>query len=62
MLLRAVPRIGLNQSDVTADHLELVFVAQHPSQVARLIPGLQFTGTIDTDTGRHGTKPVVYVS
>lgn len=61
VLQRAVPRIGTNQSDVSADHLELVFVAQHPSQVAALIPGLRFTGTIDTDTGHHGNKPVVYV-
>ena len=62
VLQRAVPRIGLNQSDVSADHLELVFVAQQPGQVARLIPGLQFTGTIDTNTGRQGTKPVVFVN
>lgn len=62
VLQRAVPRIGTNQADVSADHLELVFVAQRPSQVARLIPGLQFTGTIDTSTGRHGTNPVVFVN
>jgi multidrug resistance efflux pump len=62
VLRRAVPRIGTNQSDVTADHLELVFVAQKSSDVARLIPGLQFTGTIDTNTGREGTKPVVFVN
>jgi multidrug resistance efflux pump len=61
VLQRAVPRIGTNQADVTPDHLELVFVAQKPSDVARLIPGLQFTGTIDTNTGRQGTKPVVFV-
>ncbi len=62
VLQRAVPRIGTNQADVSPDHLELVFVAQKASDVARLIPGLQFTGTIDTDTGRHGTKPVVFVN
>ena len=61
VLQRAVPRIGLNQTDVLADHLELVFVAENASQVARLIPGLQFTGSIDTNTGRHGANPVVYV-
>ena len=62
VLRRAVPRIGTNQADVSADHLELVFAAQKPSQVARLIPGLRFTGTIDTNTGRQGTKPVVFVN
>ncbi len=62
VLQRAVPRIGTNQADVSADHLELVFVAQKASDVARLIPGLQFTGTIDTNTGGKGTKPVVFVS
>ena len=62
VLQRAVPRIGTNQADVSADHLELVFVAQKASDVARLIPGLQFTGTIDTKTGRQGTKPVVFVN
>ena len=61
VLQRAVPRIGTNQTDVTADHLQLVFVAQQPSQVAQLIPGLQFTGSIDTNTGRHGANPVVYI-
>jgi multidrug resistance efflux pump len=62
VLQRAVPRIGTNQTDVSADHLELVFRAQNPSDVARLIPGLRFSGTIDTDTGGQGTKPVVFVS
>lgn len=62
VLQRAVPRIGTNQADVSANHLELVFVAQKPSEVARLIPGLQFTGTIDTNTGKQGTKPVVFVN
>jgi multidrug resistance efflux pump len=62
VLQRAVPRIGTNQADVSPDHLELVFVAQTPSQVARLIPGLRFTGSIDTSTGRENTKPVVFVN
>jgi len=61
VLQRAVPRIGSGQNDVQKDHLELVFVPVDVSTVARLIPGLTFTGTIDTRTGKSGTERVVYV-
>jgi multidrug resistance efflux pump len=48
VLLRAVPRIGNNQSDVPKGSLQLVFIAHDQSQVANLIPGLRFHGEIDT--------------
>ncbi|MDQ1744616.1 MAG: hypothetical protein QOE23_2955 [Pseudonocardiales bacterium] len=61
VLDRAVPRIGTAQTDVAPDHLELIFRPQHPAQVSRLIPGLRFTGSIDTRSGTQDTRPVVYV-
>jgi hypothetical protein len=61
VLDRAVPRVGASQDDVAPDHLELIFRPQNAAQVSRLIPGLRFTGSIDTRSGRQGTQPVVYV-
>jgi biotin carboxyl carrier protein len=61
VLDRAVPRVGTAQDDVAADHLELIFRPRNPAQVSRLIPGMRFTGSIDTRSGKQGTQPVVYV-
>jgi multidrug resistance efflux pump len=61
VLDRAVPRVGNAQDDVAADHLELIFKPQNAAQVSRLIPGVRFTGSIDTRSGEQGTQPVVYV-
>ena len=61
VLDRAVPRVGTTQKDVAPDHLELIFRAQNAADVSRLIPGLRFTGSIDTRSGQQGTQPVVYV-
>jgi hypothetical protein len=61
VLDRAVPRVGSSQESVAADHLQLVFRPQHAGQVSRLIPGLRFTGSIDTRSGRQDDRPVVYV-
>lgn len=62
VLQRAVPRIGTSQQDVAANHLRLVFVPQDAAEVAHLIPGLRFTGTIDTRTGSRGTRPADHVA
>jgi hypothetical protein len=61
VLDRAVPRVGTAQKDVAPDHLELIFRPQHAADVSRLIPGLRFTGSIDTRSGGQGTQPLVYV-
>jgi multidrug resistance efflux pump len=60
-LLRAVPRIGSAAQDVPRNDLQLVFVATHPSQVAKLIPGLRFSGSIDTHTGSGNSESAQYV-
>jgi multidrug resistance efflux pump len=61
VLQRAVPRVGSNAQDVPKDDLQLVLVAAHPAQVARLIPGLRFSGSIDTRTGSENTKSAEYI-
>jgi multidrug resistance efflux pump len=60
-LQRAVPRVGSTTQNVPKDELQLVFVAAHPAQVAALIPGLRFSGNIDTRTGSDDTKSDGYV-
>jgi outer membrane PBP1 activator LpoA protein len=60
-LQRAVPRIGSAAQDVPRNDLQLVFVAAHPSQVAKLIPGLRFSGSIDTHTGTGNSDSAQYV-
>jgi multidrug resistance efflux pump len=60
-LLRAVPRIGSAAQDVPRNDLQLVFVATQPAQVAKLIPGLRFSGSIDTRTGSGDSNSAQYV-
>ena len=56
VLQRAVPRVGTSDQDVPKGSLQLVFIASNDAQVAKLIPGLRFHGTIDTGTGSgHGS-------
>lgn len=58
---RAVPRVGDGQDDVGKDRLRLVLVPKDPDLVARLIPGLRLTGTVDTRTGAGEEPKSVYV-
>jgi multidrug resistance efflux pump len=59
---RAVPRVGKDEDDdVPADRLELVLVPTDRAKVARFIPGLHFTGTLDTRTGTGDEPTTVYV-
>ena len=58
---RAVPRVGTGQDHVSADHLELVLVPKDAEKFSRLIPGLRFTGTVDTRTGTGQKPSTVYV-
>jgi multidrug resistance efflux pump len=45
---RVVPRVGAANSSIAPDHVQLVLVPQNVAEVAQLIPGLRFTGTVDT--------------
>jgi multidrug resistance efflux pump len=57
VLQRAVPRVGTSDQDVPKGSLQLVFIASDDAQVAKLIPGLRFHGTIDTGSGSgHGSS------
>jgi multidrug resistance efflux pump len=59
---RAVPRVGTSQTDVPADAMRVVLLPRDLNQVAGLVPGLRFTGTVDTSTVPAGTKRLVYVA
>ena len=49
---RAVPRVGPSEDgDQRATGSELVLVPTNRADVARFVPGLRFTGTVDTGTG-----------
>jgi multidrug resistance efflux pump len=58
---RVVPRVGTTQNDVKPDHMRVVLVPRNESEVAGLVPGLQFTGSVDTSTGGPGGKPLVHL-
>jgi HlyD family secretion protein len=59
---RVVPRVGKdNQTGVNADALEVVLVPVDNRDMAGLVPGLRFTGTVDTRTGQPGRNRLVYI-
>jgi len=58
---RVVPRVGGSQTDVKSDHLKVVMVPRNSVEVAGLVPGLRFTGSIDTGTGGPDPKPLVHL-
>ena len=45
---RVVPRIGWQAAPVPGDEVQVVLAPKNVAQVAALIPGLQFTATVDT--------------
>jgi hypothetical protein len=59
---RVVPRVGTNETDVKPDHLRVVLVPRNASDMAGMVPGLQFTGFIDTSTGEPGRSRLVHLS
>jgi multidrug resistance efflux pump len=59
---RVVPRVGTNETDVKPDHLRVVLVPRNASEVAGLVPGLQFTGFVDTSTGDPARSRLVHLS
>jgi multidrug resistance efflux pump len=59
---RVVPRVvGTTQTDVKSDHMRVVLVPKNENDVAGLVPGLRFTGSVDTRTGQPGHKPLVHL-
>ena len=56
-----VPRVGTGQTDVKPDSLRIVLVPTNAEDVARLVPGLRFTGTVDTGTGPPDRQRLVYI-
>jgi len=59
---RVVPQMGTVSSPTasgTTDRLELVLVPKNPADVANLVPGMHFTGSVDTT--RPGGSSVLHV-
>jgi multidrug resistance efflux pump len=62
-LQRIVPRVGPDDtSKVPADSLRVVLVPASAHEVASLVPGLRFTGTVDTRTGDPSRSKFVSMS
>jgi hypothetical protein len=60
---RAVPRLEGDQDKklVAADEITLILVPRSARDVARMVPGLQFTGDVDTRTGNPDEHRSIYV-
>jgi multidrug resistance efflux pump len=53
---RVVPRVGAGDVTVSPDRLQLVLKPSKPTDVSGLVPGLQFTGSVDTASKKPGTS------
>ena len=56
---RVVPRVGAGGDNSNPNALVLVLVPTNSQEVAGLLPGLRFTGSIDTRTGGRGSPKLV---
>jgi multidrug resistance efflux pump len=56
---RVVPRVDDSETDVKPDHMRVVLVPRNADDVAGLVPGLRFTGSVDTRTGQPGRGRLV---
>lgn len=56
---RLVPPVGTGQPNVKSGHMRVVLVPQNKNDVASLVPGLKFTGSVDTRTGGPNSKHFV---
>jgi multidrug resistance efflux pump len=63
---RVVPRVESQSTDSRLpsrqDRLELVLVPQRMADVRALVPGLRFTGTVDTDSAPASAPDILHVS
>jgi len=58
---KALPRLSDTQSTVAADHLAIQLTPKDRGYVTQLVPGLQFSGTVDTKSAPNGAKPSFYL-
>jgi multidrug resistance efflux pump len=56
---RLVPPVGTGQANVKSGHMRVVLVPRNKNDVASLVPGLRFTGSVDTRTGGPNSKHFV---
>ena len=61
VVTRVIPRIGEGGSQVQADNLAVELQPVRRDYVAKLIPGLRFTGTVDPDTRPPGAEQSIFV-
>jgi multidrug resistance efflux pump len=64
---RAVPRVesqatGTGQLPSGQSRLQLVLAPKRMAEVERLVPGLRFTGTVDTDSVAASTPNILHVN
>jgi multidrug resistance efflux pump len=63
---RVVPRVESQSTDgglpSRQDRLELVLAPKRVSDVKGLVPGLRFTGTVDTDSGTASAPDILHVT
>jgi multidrug resistance efflux pump len=60
---RVVPHVGNGDPSVPADQVKLVLVPKSQAEVADLVPGLRFAGSLDEVSGtRHPAGGSLYVS
>lgn len=58
---RVIPRIGDPSLQVPQDHLAVELLPVRRDYVAKLLPGLRFTGTVDPSTGPPGASQSIFV-
>jgi hypothetical protein len=53
--------VSTNEADVRPGYLRVVLVPQDAKAVAGLVPGMRFTGSVDTRTGEPGRSRLVHL-
>jgi hypothetical protein len=61
VISRVIPRIGDPALQVPPDHLAVELLPVRRDYVAKLLPGLRFTGTIDPGTRPPGAEQSIFV-
>ena len=59
-LQRVVPRVGTESTNVAAGYLRVVLAPVNAAKVAALVPGLRFTGAVDTTSVGSSDRTPLY--
>jgi multidrug resistance efflux pump len=58
---RVIPRLGVSEWHMQQDHLAVELIPVRRDYVAKFVPGLRFTGTVDPDTRPPGAEQSIFV-